>query len=388
MKIAFIGQKGIPAISGGVERHVEDLAVRLAAQGHEVIAYTRPHYTDPLLTEYKGVRLISLPSIATKSLDAISHTFLACFDIIRLQVDIIHFHSIGPSSLIWLAKLLNPRVKIISTFHSRDYFQEKWGLGARLYLKFGEWMACRAADTTIAISKSLANSAEADYGRKVEYVPNGVAEVSLKAADKINKWGLVKDNYILTVARLIPNKSIHHLIEAYKQLATDKKLVIVGGSAFTETYETYLKELAADNPDIIFTDSQSGDILAELYSNTCLFVQCSELEGLSIALLEAMAYGKGILVSDIPENIEAISNTGKTFKVKNTEDLLKQLQWCLEEKEVMSNLGRAAQERALTTYNWDLIVKETENIYIALLAEKYTSRNTKLLAISRFWTLI
>lgn len=388
MKIAFIGQKGIPAVSGGVERHVEDLAVRLAERGHEIIAYTRPHYTDPSVKSYKGVRLVSLPSFATKSLDAITHTFFACIDVVRHRVDVIHFHSIGPSSLIWLARLLNPRAKILSTFHSRDYYQEKWGWFARLYLRFGERMACKSADATIAISKSLARSAEEHYGTNVAYIPNGVAEARHLTPHTIKQWGLEKNNYILTVARLIPNKGIHDLITAYQQLETDKKLVIVGSGSFTESYERSLKELAADNPNIIFTASQSGETLEELYSNAALFVQSSELEGLSIALLEAMSYGKPILVSDIPENIEALAGNGITFKVKDSEDLARQMKYCLEEHAEMSQLAEKALQRSRTEYAWSAIITNTETVYTEVLNDRSAKRHKVMLLSSRLWTLL
>jgi glycosyltransferase involved in cell wall biosynthesis len=387
MKIAFIGQKGIPAISGGVERHVEELAVRLVARGHEVIVYTRPHYTDLNLKNFKGVQLISLPSIATKNFDAITHTLLACFDLVRRQVDIIHFHSIGPSSLIWLVRLLKPRAKIIATFHSKDYCQDKWSSFAKIYLKLGEWMACHVAHKTIAISKSLTNLAKAKYGREVIYIPNGVSFAYSVEADKINQWGLTKNGYILSVARLIPNKGIHYLIQAYKNLKIDKKLVIVGGSSFTEEYESELKELAKDNKNIIFTGSQEGQTLAELYSNAYLFVQPSELEGLSIALLEAMSYGKPVLVSDISENVEAAGSAGYVFRTKDALDLSQKIIDCMSNEPLMISRGEAGRLRVSQEYGWDTIISATENVYQEALIASIPARLNRLSFASRFWTL-
>lgn len=182
MKIYFIGQKGIPAKFGGIERHVEDLSVRLADSGHEVYVYTRPNYTSPELLEYKGVKLISLPNVRTKHLDAITHTAKACVDAAKREVDIIHFHSIGPSSLIWLVKLLKPKVPIVATFHTKCYLHKKWGILARGYLKFGETMACKFADRTIAVSKSLKKYADNKYKISAVYIPNGVE----LCEDKVN----------------------------------------------------------------------------------------------------------------------------------------------------------------------------------------------------------
>ncbi|MBI4778883.1 glycosyltransferase family 4 protein [Candidatus Falkowbacteria bacterium] len=317
MKIYFIGQKGIPAKFGGVEKHVEDLSTRLAKAGHEVFTYTRANYTDKSLKKYQGVNLISLPNIATKHFDAISHTFRACFDLIKREVDIIHFHSIGPSSLIWLAKLLKPGVPIIFTFHTKCYEHKKWGVLARLCLKTGERIACRLADKVITISPSLTEYARAKYKVNAAYLPNGVSLPKIVKADKIGKWGLKKDGYILAVTRLVGHKGVQYLIGAYKNLKTNKKLVIVGDGAYTDNYVKELKAAAEGNKNIIFTGNQSGPELAELFSNAYLFVQPSEAEGLSIALLEAMAYKNCPVVSDIRENTDVIKNCGASFKNKS-----------------------------------------------------------------------
>ncbi|MFA6393751.1 MAG: glycosyltransferase family 4 protein [Patescibacteria group bacterium] len=380
MKIAIIGQKGIPAVSGGVEKHVEDLSVRLVKVGHEVIVYTRPNYTDKALKEYKGARLVSLPSIPTKNLDAISHTFLASLDVIfRRKVDIIHFHSIGPSSLIWLVKLLKPRTPVIATFHTRCYFHKKWGSFAKWYLKFGEFVMHKLADEVIAISKTLKQYSKEKYGREVVCVPNGVVIPEIASAKLIReKWGLEKDGYFLSVSRLVKHKGIQYLTEAYKNLNTDKKLVIAGDGFFTDNYVRELKKTAEDygreeknpNKKIIFTGALSGKILAEIFSNAFLFVQPSESEGLSLALLEAMSYGRPVLVSDIKENLEAIGDTGFTFKGGNVFDLAARLKYLSDHPDEMAAAGIKAESRVFTAYNWDDLWKKIENTYERTIENK------------------
>ncbi len=370
MKIAIIGQKGIPSRSGGIEKHVEDLSVRLVKAGHEVYVYTRPNYTDKNLQEFQGVKLVSLPSIATKHLDAISHTFLACLDVAKRDVDVIHFHSIGPSSLIWLMKILKPGVPIVATYHSPCYKHQKWGLFAKAYLKFGEFFACRVADKTIAVSKVLKEFAAKQYGRVPEYIPNGVVEGNNTAAKNIKYFGLKKDGYILAVGRLVKHKGFEYLIKAFRNVKTDKKLVIAGGSAFTDKYVRRLQDLAAGDKRIVFTGAQTGRTLAELFSNAYLFVQPSESEGLSIALLEAMAYGKATLVSDIPANREAISYTGYTFRNMNVADLTGKLNGLLRNPEIVSAMGEMQKKRVLKEYDWEAIVRSTEKVYHAALQKK------------------
>ncbi|MDD4902456.1 MAG: glycosyltransferase family 4 protein [Patescibacteria group bacterium] len=363
MKIAIIGQKGIPSISGGVEKHVEDLSIRLVKAGHEVFVYTRPNYTDKNLQEYQGVKLISLPSVATKHLDAITHTFRACLDVAKRDVDVIHFHSIGPSSLIWLVKMLKPGVPVVATFHSQCYKHQKWGIFAKAYLKFGEFIACRLADRTITVSKNLKEYTIKKYGRVPEYIPNGVEAGKKTAAHDIKYFGLKKDNYILALGRIIKHKGLQYLIKAFKNVKTDKKLVIVGGSAHTDKFVKELKDLARGDKRIIFTGPQHGPIVPELFANAYLFVQPSESEGLSIALLEAMAHGTATLVSDIPENREAISYTGYTFKSKNVADLMGKLNGLLRNPEIVREMGEMQRKRAASEYNWEKVSDKVQNVY-------------------------
>jgi len=194
MKIVFIGQKGMPSISGGVERHVEELAVRLVKEGHDVSCYTRHNYSDKDIQEYKGVRLVNLPSIASKNLDTIVHTFLSCLHVVFFErkVDVVHFHSIGPSSLLWLVKLMKPRTAIVSTFHTQCYKHKKWGVFARKYLKLGEYVCNRFADEVIVISKNLQEYVQKLYKREVNYIPNGVNVLPFEESDEIKNGVLIK----------------------------------------------------------------------------------------------------------------------------------------------------------------------------------------------------
>ncbi|MFA5644340.1 MAG: glycosyltransferase family 4 protein [Patescibacteria group bacterium] len=363
MKIYIIGQKGIPAVGGGVETHVDNLAVKLAKLGYEVFAYTRHNYSDRKIKEYQGVKLISLPSIKTKNLDAISHTFLACLDFVfRRKADVIHFHSIGPASLIWLVKLFRPKMKVVFTFHSQCYYNTKWGGLAKIYLAIGERVGCRLADEVIVVSKTLKKYVEEKYNRAVNYIPNGVNLPKPSPAKIITeKWNLEKDSYILSVSRIVKNKGLEYLIEAYKKIKTDKKLVIVGDGDFSDK----LIALAENNPNIIFTGRQSGETLNELFSNARLFIQPSEAEGLSISLLEAVSYQLPVLISDIEANLEVMGEDSFSFKNKNVEDLEKKLGMFLngENAEALDKNIKNVYNKIMSEYNWDNIIKSTINLY-------------------------
>lgn len=381
MKIAFIGQKGIPATSGGVEKHVDELAKMLSKRGHEIYVYTRPHYTNKYLKQYQGINLISLPTIETKHLDAITHTFLACLDVIFFRdFDIVHFHSIGPSSLIWLVKLFKRKTVVIATFHSKDYEHKKWGSFARDYLRLGEFILCKCADKVITVSRCLKEYADNWYNIESTYIPNGVKIPDILPARYIKKnWGLTKGSYFLIVSRLIGHKGIHHAINAFNKLNTDKKLVIVGTGAHTGGYVEFIEALASTNKNIIMTGEQTGHILAELLSNSYMFIQPSESEGLSIALLEAMAYDNPVLVSDIKENREVVGDKGYAFMNKSVDDLANKLEYFIQRPVLLKNGKGKNLKIVKKNYDWEDIAETTIETYRHAILKKNISLQPKLI---------
>ena len=369
MKIAFIGQKGIPARSGGVEKHVEKLATRLAATGQEVFVYVRRHYTSPSLTEYEGVKLIHIPSIRTKHLDALSHTLFATVHALFQRYDVVHYHSIGPSVFAFLPRILRPDMRVVTTFHSRDYFHQKWNVVARFCLRLAEKITCTIPEKTIVISETLRDYAEAKYKKKFAFVPNG-AEVAFEAdTEPLSQWGIRPKRYILCVSRLVAHKGIHYLIKAFNELEdTNKlpnnfKLVIVGAAANSEEYAEFLELLARHRQNILLVGEQTGKVLEALFSHAYLFVQPSEDEGLSLALLEAMGHGLMPIVSDIPANREAVANTGALFPSKDVDGLKQQLAYFLNRSDEVLALGKSAEERVRTHYSWDAIARRTLEVY-------------------------
>lgn len=377
MKIAFIGQKGIPAKAGGVERYVEELSTRLAAMGQEVFVYCRQHYTKYNSLKYKGVNLIYLPSLKTKNLDTITHTFLATLDALRRDFDIIHFQGVGPSTLAFLPRILKPKAKVITTFHCRDQFHQKWGFFARKYLAFGEFAASKFSDKTICVSQLIRSFIKDKFNREGEYIPSGVAISDSFDDSVLKEFGVNKSKYILTCSRLVRHKGIHFLIKAFKNLEKtrykDYKLVIVGDSVGTDSYVKELKKMADNDKKIIFTGFQFGEKLAALFKNAYLYVHPSYSEGLPITVLEAMAYGKTVLVSNIPENFEAFAGRGFMFLNKNIKDLTYKLMLLLKNQELVKKTGEKAKDYVLRKHNWDKITNETLDLYKKVLKEKEVS---------------
>lgn len=370
MKIAMIGQKGIPAKAGGIERHVEELSIELVNRGHDVLVYCRAWYTWPI-QDYRGVKCIKAPTIATKHLDAIFHTFSSIIAAVREKVDIIHIHGVGPALLAWLPKLLRPQTKVIVTFHCIDRHHQKWNWFARMMLALGEQVACHAPDATIAVSKTLEAYCRMNYSVNTKYIPNGT-QVPMVESDKslLKPFKVEPQKYLMFCARLVKHKGAHVLVEAWKKvkllrpdLAKNMKVVIVGGSAFTDEYVKSLTELAKSEPSIILTGTQTGDTLHALFSNCYAFVQPSESEGLPITVLEAMSYGKCVLSSDIPENMELTKDHGMTFRVGDANDFAQKIIMLLEAPENVAAVGSEARTHVAKYYDWKDIAETTEYLY-------------------------
>lgn len=364
MKIAILGTKGIPATWGGIERHVEELAMRFVRAGHEVTVYCRPYYTTTTDEFYEGIRLKKLPTIRRKNYDAITHTLLATLHLLREHYDMVHYHAIGPATLSIIPRVFGK--KTVATVHGLDWQREKWGRRARTYLKFGEHAAVWFPHSTIAVSRFLKDYLETKYHRRVNYIPSAVSDPVFLPPSAIRSYGLEGGDYILFVARLVPEKGAHFLIDAFAGLRTDKKLVIAGGSSDSDEYVERLKAAAGDR--VIFTGYVYGDVLHELYSNAYCYVHPSTIEGLPITLLEAVAYGRCVVASDIPPNLEVVKDAGIAFESKNVEDLCRALQTAIDSPALVGELGRRAQAMGVAEYSYDSIAAKTLKLYAAVVA--------------------
>lgn len=370
LSIAMFGQKRIPSREGGVEIVVEELCTRMVAQGHNVTCYNRgghhvsgSEYDSKRLKEYKGIKLKTVPTIEKKGLAAVSSSFFAALCCAFGKYDVVHIHADGPAFFCWLPKLFHKRV--IVTVHGIDWQREKWksGFGSKFIHK-GEKNAVKYADEIIVLSKGVQDYFEKIYGRKTVFIPNGVSNhIERKPQIIKNKFGLDKDEYILFLGRLVPEKGIKYLIEAFKQVDTEKKLVIAGGSSDTSEFENEMKELAKEDKRIIFTGFVQGQELEELYSNAYVYALPSDLEGMPLSLLEAMSYGNCCLVSDIPECAEVVEDKALIFKKADVKDLQSKLQDACDHSEKVDAHKKQAADFICSKYNWDEIVQATLKLY-------------------------
>lgn len=370
LRIAMLGHKRIPSREGGVEIVVEELSTRMAALGHSVTCFNRKGHhvsgerfdTKKDLSFYKGVKIKSVFTINKAGLAAMSSSFFAALRAAFGRYDIVHFHAEGPCAMIWLPKLFGK--KCIATVHGLDHKRAKWGKFASSYIKFGEKCAVRFADEIIVLSRNIENYFLENYGRKTVFIPNGVSSPDLYEAKEIKeKFALKKDDYILFLGRLVPEKGIKYLIDAFKVVKTDKKLVIAGGSSDTDDFESEIKAAAKGDSRIIFTGFVEGRTLSELYSNAYIYTLPSDLEGMPLSLLEAMSYGNCVLTSSIPECAEVVEDKAVIFEKGNKKDLKEKLQLLCDKNETVKMYKSQAADFILNKYNWDEVVANTLNIY-------------------------
>lgn len=367
MKIVMIGHKYVPSREGGIEVVVENLATRMAEQGHEVTLYNRKRKEYAPITQYKGCRVESVFTVNKRSLDAIVYAFFATLKARKLLkkglVDIVHYHAEGPCFFLNLLpkKKKRPGTKIVVTIHGLDWQRGKWGGLATRVLMSGERKAVRYADEIIVLSRSNKTYFRETYHRTTKFIPNGIEPAQLHEPEIIkSKYGLGFNDYILFLARIVPEKGLHYLIEAWKrvkqQINTDKKLVIAGGVSHSDEYYNKICAMCEGDDSIIMTGFVHGQELQELYSNAYLYVLPSDIEGMPMSLLEAMSYGNVCLVSDIPENTEVINEDCYIFRRGDVDRLRHQI------KKII-NLNLTTHANMVTPYTWDDVVEQTIDIY-------------------------
>ncbi|MBE6824418.1 MAG: glycosyltransferase family 4 protein [Ruminococcaceae bacterium] len=366
----MFGHKRVPSREGGVEIVVEELATRMVGHGHLVTCYNRRghHVSDAKFDKvnvdsYKGVKIKTVFTIDKKGLAAVTSSFFATLRCVFSKADVVHIHAEGPAFMTPLLKLFRKRV--IVTVHGLDWQRDKWSDGfACKYIKSGEKMAVKYADEIIVLSKRVKSYFKDTYNRETVYIPNAVNDPEILDAQLITeKFGLSKDSYILFLGRLVPEKGVHLLIDAFKNVNTDKKLVIAGGTSDTDDYVEKLKESAQDDERIIFTGFQQGQTLEELYSNAYVYTLPSLLEGMPLSLLEAMSYKNCCLVSDIAECKEVVEDKAVVTKAGDITELKEALQKLCDEEAFVKGYKESAREYVLKKYNWDDVTEKTLSLY-------------------------
>ncbi|WP_353646655.1 glycosyltransferase family 4 protein [Mesorhizobium sp. WSM2239] len=364
MRIAMIGLRGVPAKYSGVETAVEEIGSRLVGQGHQVSVYCMAGAGGPYGGIYRGMNRIEIPTIKSKNLQMIVYSALSTLHAIRQGYDVIHLQALGPSTMALLCWLT--RRPVVVTCHGLDYKREKWGLLARLYLQLGEYVSARFAREVITVSKSLKDHFQRVHGKRATYIPNGSREQArVELGEYSQRYDILPRNYVVFVGRLVECKRVDHLISAFRRVHTDLKLVIVGDGP-TEIVSR-LKAVAGDSNQIVFTGALHGAELAAIFSNASLFVLPSVLEGLPLALIEALAYDLPVVVSDIPENLEVVEDAGQYRAVVTTADdecsLTEGLERAIAEFKSNNGLSSGNARFVSDKYDWDEVSRQTLKAY-------------------------
>ncbi len=367
LRIAFIGGRGVVSKYSGIETYYEEIGVQLAEMGHEVTAYCRTYFTPP--GEHNGIRLVRLPTLRSKHLETLIHTFLSTLHVLTQPCDIVHYHALGPALFSFIPRLVGK--KTVVTVQGFDWQRKKWGRIAAAVLRVGERAAVTLPNQTMVVSRTLQSYYQEAYGRETCYVPNGGVLRGRRSADKIFEWGLEPDQYILFLGRFSPEKGCHLLVEAYEKLQTDVKLVMAGASSYCDEYSGRLRRHASDRFKML--DWVSGPALDELLTNAMIFVLPSDLEGLSLALLDAMGAGVCVLASDVAENKEAVAEAGFTFRRGDAADLAKRLSFLIANPAVREAAGQAAIRRVREHYQWPKIAERVERLYFETMGWKFAA---------------
>lgn len=367
LRILQLGHKCVPSRSGGVEVVVGELSKRMAKKGHDVTLYNRSAYLkeDEDLFEkelYQQIKIKQIPTIQKRGLAAMSSSITGAVCAAAGPFDVVHFHAEGTALLCWLPRVFGK--KVVVTVHGLDWKRAKWGKFASAYIRMSEKSAAKFADEIIVLNHENQEYFAKKYSRETTYIPNGISRPVYCPTEEITKkYKIKKDDYILYLGRLVPEKGVLQLIQSYREVKTDKKLVIAGETSDTDAYVQKLHQAAAGDGRIIFTGFVRGRVLEELFSNAYVYVLPSELEGMPLSLLEGMSYGNCCLVSDIRECLEVVEDRAVTFKKGNTEDLKEQLQRLCDNKDIVCEYRKTAADYICKKYNWDSIVENTLELY-------------------------
>ena len=367
----LVGIRGIPAQYGGSETAAEEIHPRLAARGHDAVVYCRRHKVDAAQKWHRGVRTVVLHSVNTKALDTISATFLALLDaVINDRADIIHVHGIGNAPLFPLFRAFGKQV--VTAVDGTDWTRAKWNWAERAYLRLALYMAVSWADDVYVDSAEAQRLCQALYGREFPLIAYGTQIRSSAGTQTLKRHGLEPEKYFLFVGRLIPEKGVHYLIDAYRQVETEFPLVIVGDNPYHPEYVQQLKDSADER--VLFLGGEFGEAFWELCANCYLYVQPSEVEGTSPVVLSAMGCGRCVVVNGIRENLDTIGEAGLAFFRNDVSDLAGLLRGLLANPKWVRQLGAAAQARARELYDWDRITDQHEQLFWSVLERRRARR--------------
>ncbi|WP_299033084.1 glycosyltransferase family 4 protein [uncultured Pseudokineococcus sp.] len=397
LHVAMVGQKGLPATYGGVEHHVEEVGRRLVERGHRVTVYCREGYGGLCddRTTHLGMELVTTPAIRSKHLDAITHSATSTASALRAGVDVVHLHALGPGLLSPLVRL-SRGARVVQTVHGLDHERAKWGGLAQRVLGLGHEISGRVPDELVVVSRALQEHYARRFGRRAVLIPNGAppaadvgsgAPPEVPTGDGPERCGAVGElvhellgpqppRYLLFVGRLVPEKRPDLLLRAFRAVPGDVRLVVVGDSSFSDEYTASLVRQAAEDPRVVMTGYQYGDVLQALHARALAFVQPSALEGMPLTVLEALSAGARVVASDIAPHVELLGRAPSRHALVPVDDeaaLAAAMRRVLAQEGREGDGGAATdpvRARVLREHCWERSTDLLEQVYLDVVARR------------------
>lgn len=363
MKIHFLLTKDFFR-GGGIETYTREVGRRLSQRGHDVTVYST-RGAETCVDEWEGMRFVWLSRVKPYWAEKFGGGLLAAYRALRTETpDVFHLHSVVAGAFAPVLKWKG--APCVLQMHGIEWQRARWGAAAKRVLKTLERASFSSADAITAVSKTQCDYYKANYGAHCEFIPTAADIKAFASPQLLGEMGLRSREYVLFAARLVPEKGAHHLIQAYRRLTTPFPLIIAGDAPTASGYAQDLRRLAEGDSRIRFLGRVQGRLLEELFSNAALFVQPSELEGLSIGLIEAMSFGIPCLSSDIPENREVLGDAGLLFRNRDVADLEKQIAVALSDPAEGAELAAAGRRRAQDLFSWERVVDQLEDLYLSV----------------------
>ncbi len=359
LRIAIMGFRGIPASYGGFETFVEELAPRLVRKGHRVTVYGRSNIIHYKEKYYKGVRIVLLPTISHKYFDTVFHTGLCIAHSLFRGYDIILILNAANSIFAFLPRLSGK--KVVVNVDGIERKRKKWSFIGRLWYFFGEIFSVIFPNRIISDARTIQDYYRTRYHKRSMFIPYGAYIRKRESTEVLDRYRIKPEDYFLYVSRLEPENNAHVVIDAFKGVVTDKKLLIVGGAPYAEKYIESLKKTSDER--VVFTGFVFGQGYEELQSHAFCYIHATEVGGTHPALIEAMGFRNCIVANGTSENREVLGKNGLIYEINNVPDLRKKMQYVIDNPRIVDEFGMRAQQRIKDKYSWDSIVDEYERLF-------------------------
>ncbi len=362
--IAFLGLRGIPSNYGGYETFVEEISTRLVSEGFKITVYCRTGFVQRGIKSYKGVKLVTFPTISHKYFHSVFHTLVSTFHVIFSNCKIIYYCDTINAVFAFFPRLFG-KITIINV-DGLEWKRKKWGKLGKYAYKISEWLATFLASEIICDSKEMKRYYLTKFNKVTNYISYGANGRRIENIDLLySKYGLEPRKYFLYVSRLEPENNAHIFIKAYESIQTELPFIIVGDAPYAKTYIDNLR--STKDKRIIFLGYVFGDDYRLLTSHSFIYFHGNEVGGTNPGLVEAMALGNCIIATAVPFNIEVLGNSGYFFRNSCVDNLKKLIQRLMSNPDMIDRARETSSIRAKNDYSWNKVTIQYVNLFKKLL---------------------